>query len=151
MSLIVHRTKPVCSRGFSGKTGFTLIELLMTVAILSFGIVAIYEALFVSIDTYGYYTRYLETQAWVDERIWEVQAELMSAGELDTGQTSGQIVRGHKAFNWTMAVQQMDLEQQLYRVDLTLSWSEGNRKIRTVRSAFLLPSELRTYDVAGSV
>ena len=133
------------------KAGFTLIELIVTTAILSFGIVAIYEALFVSVDTYGYYERYLDTQEWVNERIWGMQAELMSAKELAEGQTSGQVTRGHKNFDWTIAVRQLDLEQQLYQVDLTLSWQEGDRKIKTVRTAYLLPPELRDLSEDGSV
>ena len=133
------------------KRGFTLIELMMTTAILSFGIVAIYEALFVSIDTYGYYTRYLDTQTWVNERLWEMQAELMAAKQLEEGQTSGQIEQEHKLFDWTMVVRQIDMEQQLYQVDLTLSWQEGDRKIRTVRTAYLIPPELRAYSEDSAV
>ena len=133
------------------KKGFTLIELMMTTAILSFGIVAIYEALFVSIDTYGYYTRYLDTQTWVNERIWEIQSELMAARTLTEGQTSGQVLRGNKHFDWTMAVKQIDTDQQLYQVDLTLSWQEGDRKIRTVRTAYLIPPELRAYGEDSAV
>ena len=148
---IKHAKGQFGTRILSRGKGFTLIELIMTVAILSFGIVGIYEALFVSIDTYGYYTRYLGTQDWVNERIWDIQAEFMSVKELEVGQTSGQVVRGHKTFDWTMVVKQLDLEQRLYQVDLTLSWLEGDRKVRTVRTAYLIPSELREYNEDGSV
>jgi len=146
-----HTQGIVRSKILAANRGFTLIEVIMTVAILSFGIVAIYEAMFVSIDTYGYYTRYLGTQDWVNERIWSIQDELMTAKELEVGQTSGHIRRGHKTFDWTMAVKQLDEEQQLYQIDLMLSWREGDRKIQTVRTAYLLPSELRAYHEDGSI
>jgi len=126
--------------------GFTLIELIMTVAILSFGIVAIYEALFVSIDVYGYYTRYLGTHDWVNEKIWNIQAELMTAKTLDDVETSGQIVRNHKTFDWHLVVRQLDAQQNLYQVDLTLTWQEGDRRISTTRTAYLIPPELRIYN-----
>jgi len=131
--------------------GFTLIELLVTVAILAFGIVTIYEALFVSVDAFGFYTHYLNTQDWINEKISEVNDELTQFHELEIGQTSGQIVRDHKKFEWTTTISQMDEEQGLYRVDVVLSWQEGSKKAKTSRAAYLLPPQLRTYDEEGSV
>ena len=126
--------------------GFTLVEVIMTVAILSFGIVSIYEALFVSVDTYGYYTHYFGTQDWISEKIWEVQSELIDAGVLNEEQTSGQIIRDHKTYDWLMAITQIDETQGLYRVRVTLSWYEGNKKVNTTRETYLLPPQLKVYD-----
>jgi len=56
------------------KRGFTLVEVVMTGAILSFGIVSIYEAFFISLDTYGYYTSYLNTQDWISEKSGQATA-----------------------------------------------------------------------------
>jgi len=138
-------------RTSTSNRGFTLIEVMMSVAILAFGIVSIYEALFVSVDTYSYYTHYLSTQDWISEKIWKVQEELIITHELISEQTSGQIVRNHKTFDWVMAVSQMDEDQGLYKVNVTLFWNEGEKKVSTSREAYLLPAELKEYDEEGSV
>jgi len=128
------------------KKGFTLVEVMMTVAILAFGIVAVYEALFVSMDTYGYYTHYLGTQDWIGEKIWEVQSDLINAGVLTEEQTSGQIVRDHKTYEWIMAITTINERQGLYKVKVTLSWFEGNKKVNTTRATYLLPPQLKEYN-----
>jgi len=135
----------------ASRRGFTLIEVMMSVAILAFGIVSIYEALFVSVDANAYYTHYLSVQDWVSEKIWEVQDELTAAQELRSEQTSGQIIRNHKAFDWNMDVAPLDEEQGLYSVYVTLSWKEGEKQFSISREAYLLPPELIEYNEEGSV
>jgi len=131
--------------------GFTLVEVIMTVAILAFGIVSIYEALFISADTHGYYVHYLSTQDWISEKIWEAQSKLINSGELNEEETSGQIVRDHKMYDWLMAVSLLDETQGLYRVRVTLSWQEGNKKVNTARETYLLSPLLKAYNEEGSV
>ena len=121
-------------------------HLIMTVAILAFGIVAIYEALFVSMDTHGYYTHYLSTQDWISEKIWDVQSELTSSGILNEEQTSGQIVREHKTYDWFMEISPLDEAQGLYLVNVKLSWREGDKTVNTEREAYLLSPELKIYN-----
>ncbi len=135
----------------NNKKGFTLVEVIMTGAILAFGIVSIYEALFISVDTYSYYTHYLNTQNWINEKIWEVQSQLINSGAVEEEQTSGQIVRDHKTYDWLMTVVLMDETQGLYQVKVTLSWNEGNKKINTTRETYLLPPQLKAYNEKGSV
>lgn len=140
-----------CRRNGSSKKGFTLIELIMTVAILSFGIVSIYEALFVSADVYGYYTNYLNIQGWMSEKIWDVQKELITSQTLDIERESGQIVRNHKTFDWMMTVMLIDETQGLYRINITLSWNEGGKRVSTSRQAYVMPPGLRNYYEKGFV
>ena len=131
--------------------GFTLVEVIMTGAILAFGIVSIYEALFVSMDVYGYYTHYLNTQDWISEKIWEVQSELTNLGTITAEQTSGKIVRDHKSYDWLMAVVSLDETQGLYRVKVTLSWREGSKTVSTTRETYLLSPQLIEYNEKGAV
>lgn len=140
-----------CKRKVLSTKSFTLVELIVTVAILSFGIVSIYEAFFVSVDVFGYYTNYLNTQDWVNEKISETESSLMQSQTLKIGQTSGQITRDHKTFDWVMTVDQKNEEQGLYRVNVTLSWREGGKTAKTSRTAYLLPPQLRLYNEEGSV
>ena len=135
----------------ASKRGFTLIEVMIAVAVLAFGIISIYEALFVSVDAYSYYTHYLSTQDWNGEKIWEVQEELTLLQNLRDEQTSGQIVRDYKTFDWIMVVSPLDELQGLYKVNITLFWNEGERKVSTSRETYLLPSELKEYNEEGVV
>ena len=130
--------------------GFTLVELIVTVGILAFGIVTVYEALFISMDTFGFYVNYLETQDWINEKISEKNDELTQEKILEIGEDSGQIVRNQKTFYWTSSVSFINEEQRLYEVNVTLSWKQGGKNVRTSRVAYLLPPQLRTYE-EGSV
>lgn len=118
----------------------------MTVAILSFGIVTIYEALFVSMDTFGFYTNYLDTQDWINEKISEVQNQLTTAQILEPAKTSGQIVRNQKTFDWVMTITWINEKHGLYKIDITLSWKQGSKEVRTSRVAYLLPPQLKEYN-----
>ena len=126
--------------------GFTLVEVMVTVAILAFGIVTIHEALFISMDTFGFYTNYLDTQDWINEKISEVQNRLTKAQILEPGKTSGQVVRGPKTFNWSMIISEVNEDQGLYKIDLTLSWKQGSKRVKTSRVAYLLPPQLKEYN-----
>lgn len=137
-------------KGSSSK-GFTLMEIMVTVAILSFGIVAIYEAFFISIDTYGYYTRYLNTQDWINEKISEMELVLMESQALEPGQTAGQMTRDYKTFDWTMQVALIEEDQGLYAVAVRLFWQEGSRTVDISRTAYLMPPQLRIYNEEGPV
>jgi hypothetical protein len=126
--------------------GFTLVELIMTVASLAFGIVTIYEALFISVDTYGFYTNYLDTQDWIGTKISEFQDQLTETRILEPGETSGQIVRENKTYNWSAVIFPVNEEQALYKIDVTLSWKQGGKKVKTSRTAYLLPPQLKEYN-----
>lgn len=126
--------------------GFTLVELMVTVAILAFGIITIYEALFVSVDTFGFYVNYLDTQDWIDEKIYETQAKLTKSKVLDDGKTSGQFVRDRKTFDWTMMVIPIGEQTGLYKIDLMLAWKQGRKKVSSSRVAYLIPPQLVEYN-----
>ena len=118
----------------------------MTVAILAFGIVAIYEALFISMNTFGFYSNYLDTQDWVNEKISETQNQLTQAQLLEPGETSGQIVRDQKTFDWSVIISPVNEEQRLYKIDVTLSWKQGGKRVRTSRTVYLLAPQLKEYN-----
>jgi prepilin-type N-terminal cleavage/methylation domain-containing protein len=121
------------------KEGFTLIEIMVAVAILAFGIVAIYEAFFISLDSYGFYANYLNSREWMNERIWEISDDLIRAEMLIPGQTAGRIASNNKDINWTVSIKPMDAQENLYSLDINLNWQQGNRKIKFSRVAYALP------------
>ena len=52
--------------------GFTFFEIMVTVAILSFGIVMVFQAFLTSLNAFSYYMTHLQVQCLADEKIWEV-------------------------------------------------------------------------------
>ena len=125
---------------------FTLVEVMVTTAILAFGIVSIYEALFVSTDVFGYYMNYLHSQDWMDEKIVQAQEQLTQAKTFEADKAAGRFVRGNKTFGWFIMVNPVDEEAGLYKIDLTLSWKQGRKDIDLSRSAYLLSPRLKEYN-----
>ncbi|MFH1045535.1 MAG: prepilin-type N-terminal cleavage/methylation domain-containing protein [Candidatus Omnitrophota bacterium] len=122
-----------------GKKGFTLIELLVTVAILSLGLVMLYEAFFSYIDAFSYVYRRLDIQRWMEEKLWETEDELVRSGVLMPGETSGAVTIANKGCTWTMSVQTLgELEDSfLYKVDLGVFWQELTRDARLRQVAYV--------------
>lgn len=118
--------------------GFTLIEIMVTTAILAFGIVMIYEAFFISLDSFNYCLNHLDAQLWLDEKIWQAQDSLRQNGILNPGQMRGEFMNRNKRFSWDMSYDLIEqLEKfNLYRLNLVISWQEGKRKINLLRSAY---------------
>ena len=115
-----------------------MIEIMVTVAILSFGILAIYESFFISLDTYSYYTNYLNAQAWVSEKIWELEDQLISVYNPMVEDQNGSFTVMNKTFNWSVAVNPIDETNGVYRLDVSLFWKEGPRERFISRTVYTL-------------
>ena len=79
---------PKCPEPVEGpltaKKGFTLVEVMVATAVLSLGIVLLYEAFFKITDAFGYYNHYLSVSPFAREKIWAAQdAFSKSKGETD--------------------------------------------------------------------
>jgi prepilin-type N-terminal cleavage/methylation domain-containing protein len=110
------------------RCGFTLIEIMVTLAILSFGILAIYESFFISMDAFGYYANYLDVHWWLNEKIWELEDQLMVTEHLILGSESGAFNTGSKNFTWTTSINPVDESKGVYRIDVSVYWREGKRE-----------------------
>ncbi|MFH0838760.1 MAG: prepilin-type N-terminal cleavage/methylation domain-containing protein [Candidatus Omnitrophota bacterium] len=120
------------------KKAFTLVEVLATTAILSLGIVMIYEAFFATLNAFEYCSHYLKIACWMDEKLWQAQNSLRHSGDLAGVETAGKLTIAHKDFNWNLSFGSVDQEQGLYKLDLDISWQEGLRKARISRSSYVL-------------
>lgn len=120
-------------------TGFTLVEAMITTAILSLGIVLIYEAFFISLDSFNYCSNYLNIVSWADEKVWQTQNSLNHYGVERAIGTQGVFKRANKKFNWNLSFYLIDVD--LYRIDLDIFWQEGKRKSKLSRSAYALYNE----------
>jgi prepilin-type N-terminal cleavage/methylation domain-containing protein len=140
LSFLRMPKKPKFSKSFQTRflrsKGFTLIEIMVTVAILSFGILAIYESFFISLDTYNYYADYLNAQSWIGEKIWELQNQLMQKDAQVTQEDQGTFSIINKNFNWNTRVETIDEESGVYRLNISLFWKEGSKDKYIYRVAY---------------
>jgi prepilin-type N-terminal cleavage/methylation domain-containing protein len=119
----------------SSHGGFTLFEVVITVAILSIGLVVIYEALFVCLNTFSYYLNCLTVQCWMNEKIWRVEDYLVRSEGVAIGDTAGEFVIGRKKIEWRMSIKPIS-EGELYQLSLICSWREGSREVNVSRAAY---------------
>ena len=120
------------------KKGFTLIEVLVTTAVLAFGIVSIFQALFIIMTAFSYISHYLDVVSVADEKVWQAQDTLMRLGPKATFAPQGEFDIGGKKYDWTLAVQLSDPAGNLSRIDLSTRWKEGHRDYSLERSAYAI-------------
>jgi len=122
-----------------GSKGFTLVEIMVTVAVLSFGIVMLYQAFFTCLNAFGYSLRRLDAQRWMDEKIWEMEDELIRSGTLMTGEHAGSFIDKNKNFGWKMSINLIGEAQDvyLYRLTLNVCWKEAQRDVSLPQVAYV--------------
>jgi prepilin-type N-terminal cleavage/methylation domain-containing protein len=118
------------------KIGFTLVEVLAAAAVLSLGIVMIYESYFISLDSFNYYENYLSVSPWMDEKIWQAQDAVYRLGPQAQIDKSGEFQGANNTYKWDLVLINIDEEQGLCRLDLLLSWKEGERAVKLSRNAY---------------
>lgn len=118
------------------RKGFTLIEIMATVAILSFGILAIFESFFISMDAFGYYANYLNAHWWINEKIWELEDRLMETEYLMIKDEGGSFNTLNKNFRWSTSVNPIDEENGVYKLDVSVYWHEGKRERFVYRGTY---------------
>jgi prepilin-type N-terminal cleavage/methylation domain-containing protein len=118
--------------------GFTLIEVMVACAILSIGIVLIYEAFFTLLDSFGYYQHYLKISPFTNEKMWQAQDALRRLGTQAQVETNGKFTKGNRNCIWNLSYGLLDEAHNyfLYKIDLAVAWKEGNRNVKLVRSAY---------------
>ncbi len=113
-------------------------EVMTATAVLSLGTVLIYEAFFISLDSYNYCSDYLNVIPWADEKLWQAQDDLNRFGVLDLPETRGIFTNRNKQFAWSLSDTLIEETAGLHRIDLALSWQEGQRKAELSRSAYAM-------------
>ncbi|MFC1658532.1 type II secretion system protein J [Candidatus Omnitrophota bacterium] len=120
----------------TGNKAFTLVEIMVATAILSLGLVMVYQAFFVCLDAFDYYLNHLNVQLWLDEMIWAMQDDFRQYGFFQPSQTSGGFVMGNKGFHWNMNYDARTPDE-LYQISLNVFWKQGARNINLPRVAYI--------------
>jgi prepilin-type N-terminal cleavage/methylation domain-containing protein len=121
----------------TGNKGFTLLEVMVTTAVLSLGIVLVYQSFFISLDAFDYCLNYARVAPWADEKLWETQDDFRRYGASANPAASGEFISSNKIFTWNMSCASID-PPRLYKINLILSWKEGKRTAKLFRDTYAL-------------
>ncbi|MCM8782370.1 MAG: prepilin-type N-terminal cleavage/methylation domain-containing protein [Candidatus Omnitrophica bacterium] len=127
----------------TGNRGFTLMEVMTATCVLSLGTVLIYESFFIALDSFNYCSDYLNVASWMDEKLWDAQDTLSRQGLSSQIETKGGVANRNKIFRWNLLYNLIG--ENLYQIDLTLSWKEGTREVKLVRSTYAMYEEKKEH------
>ena len=121
---------------FDCKKAFTLVEVMITVAVLSFGAVMLYQAFFTSFDAVQYASNRIKAQLWADSVIEEEKILEETTPMILSKTEAGSVILNNRKFLWQKSIQPIDLN--LYAMTIELSWKEGARTRFLSRAAYLI-------------
>lgn len=127
----------------SGKNsaGFTLIEVMITAVVLAFGVLAVYNAFFVSLDGLNYYSNYLRVFPFLDEVFWQAQNAISRQGKLGNSASKGEFKAGNRNVSWNIAYAPQDENNTalaFYKVDLLVSFNTSRGQVNLSRAGYAL-------------
>ncbi|OGW74892.1 MAG: hypothetical protein A2Z72_06295 [Omnitrophica bacterium RBG_13_46_9] len=120
---------------------FTLIEVMFTTVIFSLATVLIYETYFRSLDLLNYCNDYFKVVSWVDDKMWQAQNELTRFNTMSKALKDDVLNLDNKRFTWKLSYSETGGVPYLYRIDSTLSWSEGRKNVAISRMAYAVYEE----------
>ena len=122
--------------------GFSFIEVLMSIAVLYFGIVFIFKAFFISLDSLRYLNHRFYASIQLESRLAMMQRRLDITKSFPLGErrdTRIVILGGETiAFEHLLKAERVNNKKNLYEANLSVSWKDGNRDRKISRSSFLL-------------
>lgn len=121
--------------------GFSFFEVMVTTAILSFGLVMIYKAFFISLGFNDHLAHRLSAITLLDNKIYELQ-RLYEEKHLvplnKSSQVKSVMINNKRVdFEYDIDFKPIAGLEDMYRADITLSWAENNRDIRLSRSVYI--------------
>ena len=119
------------------KRAFGLVEVMVATSVLAVGVVFVYQTFFVSLDLFEHYARYLKIAPWMQEQVWQAQESLRHRGSLSGPVDVAQEFKD-QGMTWDLDSSLIDQAAGLYKIDLAVSWREGNKKRTLLTAAYAL-------------
>lgn len=114
-------------------------EVMVAAAVLALGAVLVYQAFFISLDSFDYYAQYLAVSGWMNEMTWRAQDSVSRLGSPSSLGNGGEFNAANgKLFRWALSSEKLDAMSGLFQIELELSWQEGKRDNRLARTAYAL-------------
>ncbi len=136
--MMVRSLSPRCDQ-----RGFTFIEVMVTLVILSVGIVGIFKSLLISLDQIDYLTHRLYASTTMENLMFQKERMLRDVSELSLNLGEKiDVPVGNKniRFDQNIEISEIESYPDLFSIDVTLSWKEGDRKILLRQSGYLWDS-----------
>jgi len=117
-------------------SGFTLIEIMVTVAVLSVGIIVIYQTFFISLDVFARYGDVLRISYEMDEIIWRLQNDLVINEALFAGDNAPIVMLAGERMDIRLNINYAD--EDMYMVGLHFIKPKGKTPLKISKAAYLL-------------
>lgn len=120
----------------AGQSGLSLIEVLICVALLSAGLVTVYQPLLRSLSVIHDAENRVIANRLSHNRIWEIKEQMARTGALP--ESSGREILTYKdrAFEFYWGETALDSANQFYRLDTKTAWFLGSKKKNILRSVY---------------
>ena len=132
---------------FWSQGAFTLVEVLLALSIIAVGLVALLHLLASSILTLDSANCLSQATLIADAKVVEATAADGMRARTETGAAASQ--GGETVFEWRVTTSEADIEQLeeidlsgLHRVDVTVSWNEGQRQKQLRLSRYIFADEV---------
>ena len=109
----------------------------MTTAVLSLGIVFIYQSFFTVLRASDRCANYFSAVGFVDEKVWEACDSVRRQGSITDAEMSGELTAGGRNYTWGLWLEPGQAPD-LYSINALLSWKEGARKQEIRRTSYAL-------------
>ncbi len=134
--LMLGLPRPPINRGPRNDKGFTFVEIMVTLAVLSFGLVVIYQSFLICVNALSYYSTSLEVQQWLDEKTWEINDNISRTKNPLPSSSSGTFTARNKPVSWQWDIQSLSKDANGYQIKLSCFWKEGQRQIDLFRTFY---------------
>lgn len=122
------------------KKGFSFIEMMTTMAVLSLGIVAVYQSFFKSLEYVNHMTYRLHALNILSNKIEMIQKRFEVTGEIVLTEAHPAVVyiHGQKIeFQQDVDLVSLNQKKHIYQLNVALSWKESGRNITLSRSCYI--------------
>ena len=124
-------SKVIFNKG--NREGFTLIEVLLSIMLVSYVVVLVFQAFFKSLGAIDETQDRLNILYHIHNRLLAVRLAIENGQTVTAGDLGGSISIDNKPFYYRIGVKDTDGTGSLYKIDGLFYWFEGNRRINIAR------------------
>jgi prepilin-type N-terminal cleavage/methylation domain-containing protein len=117
--------------------GLTLIEVLVSVAILSGGLIVVYQPLLRSLSALNYVEVRAEATREASNLLWKLQEDANRSGVFPYRGKTGVIMGKDRAFNYRLHARSVGFGDSLQEVELIISWKSGSQDKQLKRVSYI--------------